>query len=94
MKITVIGASGLIGSKLVKLLQQKGHEVVAASLTWRKPKRAASGFSSRASQRALSAKVPSKSKITSLYMKPGRHGSKSAAPTAPPPPGQALLSPG
>ena len=32
MKITVIGASGLIGSKLVKLLQQKGHEVVSASL--------------------------------------------------------------
>lgn len=32
MKITVIGASGLIGSKLVKLLQQEGHEVVAASL--------------------------------------------------------------
>ena len=27
-----IGASGLIGSKLVKLLQQKGHEVVSASL--------------------------------------------------------------
>lgn len=33
MKITVIGASGLIGSKLVKLLQQRGHEVIAASLT-------------------------------------------------------------
>lgn len=32
MKITVIGASGLIGSKLVKLLQQRGHEVVSASL--------------------------------------------------------------
>jgi uncharacterized protein YbjT (DUF2867 family) len=32
MNITVIGASGLIGSKLVKLLQQEGHDVVAASL--------------------------------------------------------------
>jgi uncharacterized protein YbjT (DUF2867 family) len=32
MKITVIGASGLIGSKLVKRLQQEGHEVVPASL--------------------------------------------------------------
>ena len=32
MNITVIGASGLIGTKLVKLLQQEGHEVVAASL--------------------------------------------------------------
>jgi uncharacterized protein YbjT (DUF2867 family) len=32
MKITVLGASGLIGSKLVNLLRQQGHEVVAASL--------------------------------------------------------------
>src|SRR5689334_12876800 len=32
MKIVVIGASGLIGSKLVTLLRQRGHEVVAASL--------------------------------------------------------------
>lgn len=32
MNITVLGGSGLIGSKLVNLLQQRGHEVVAASL--------------------------------------------------------------
>lgn len=31
MKIVVIGGSGLIGSKLVKRLQAKGHEVIAAS---------------------------------------------------------------
>jgi uncharacterized protein YbjT (DUF2867 family) len=31
MKIVVIGGSGLIGSKLVPKLRQKGHEVVAAS---------------------------------------------------------------
>lgn len=31
MKIVVIGGSGLIGAKLVRLLQQKGHEVIAAS---------------------------------------------------------------
>ncbi|GFG51739.1 LysR family transcriptional regulator [Mycolicibacterium agri] len=31
MKIAVIGASGLIGSKLVELLKADGHEVVAAS---------------------------------------------------------------
>ncbi|CAN5292202.1 SDR family oxidoreductase [soil metagenome] len=31
MKIVVIGGSGLIGSKLVKLLSQRGHEVIAAS---------------------------------------------------------------
>ena len=31
MKIVVIGGSGLIGSKLVKRLRQKGHEVLAAS---------------------------------------------------------------
>ncbi len=31
MKIVVIGGSGLIGSKLVNRLRQKGHEVVAAS---------------------------------------------------------------
>lgn len=31
MKIVVIGGTGLIGSKLVKDLRQRGHEVVAAS---------------------------------------------------------------
>jgi uncharacterized protein YbjT (DUF2867 family) len=31
MKIVVIGGSGLIGKKVVKILQQQGHEVVAAS---------------------------------------------------------------
>lgn len=31
MKIVVIGGSGLIGSKLVALLRQRGHEVLAAS---------------------------------------------------------------
>lgn len=31
MKVTVIGGTGLIGSKLVKLLRQSGHEVIAAS---------------------------------------------------------------
>lgn len=31
MKIVVIGGSGLIGSKLVKDLRQRGHELVAAS---------------------------------------------------------------
>jgi len=31
MKIVVIGGSGLIGTQLVKLLRQSGHEVVAAS---------------------------------------------------------------
>lgn len=31
MKVVVIGGSGLIGSKLVKKLQQRGHEAVAAS---------------------------------------------------------------
>jgi uncharacterized protein YbjT (DUF2867 family) len=31
MKIVVIGGSGLIGSKLVSRLREKGHEVVAAS---------------------------------------------------------------
>ena len=31
MKIVVIGGSGLIGSKLVSLLRQRGNEVVAAS---------------------------------------------------------------
>jgi uncharacterized protein YbjT (DUF2867 family) len=31
MKIVVIGGTGLIGSKLVKRLQGKGHEVIAAS---------------------------------------------------------------
>ena len=31
MKIVVIGGSGLIGAKLVKILRQNGHEVLAAS---------------------------------------------------------------
>jgi uncharacterized protein YbjT (DUF2867 family) len=31
VKITVIGASGLIGTKVVDLLTAGGHEVVAAS---------------------------------------------------------------
>jgi uncharacterized protein YbjT (DUF2867 family) len=31
MKIVVIGGTGLIGSKTVKILQQKGHDVLAAS---------------------------------------------------------------
>ena len=31
MKIVVIGGSGLIGTKLVKLLREKGHEPLAAS---------------------------------------------------------------
>src|ERR1700745_3589683 len=31
MKIVVIGGSGLIGSKVVDILRQRGHEVVAAS---------------------------------------------------------------
>ncbi|HEX2765397.1 MAG TPA: SDR family oxidoreductase [Candidatus Limnocylindria bacterium] len=31
MRITVIGASGLIGSKVVALLEDQGHDVVAAS---------------------------------------------------------------
>ena len=31
MKIAVIGASGLIGTKLVELLAADGHDVVAAS---------------------------------------------------------------
>jgi uncharacterized protein YbjT (DUF2867 family) len=31
MKIVVIGGTGLIGAKLVAILRQKGHEVVAAS---------------------------------------------------------------
>ncbi len=33
MKIVVIGGSGLIGTKLVRNLRQRGHEVVAASLS-------------------------------------------------------------
>ncbi|OMC03183.1 LysR family transcriptional regulator [Mycobacterium sp. NS-7484] len=33
MKITVIGASGQIGSRVVRLLTEAGHEVVAASLS-------------------------------------------------------------
>src|SRR5258705_9786062 len=31
MKIVVIGGSGLIGTKVVNILRQRGHEVVAAS---------------------------------------------------------------
>ena len=31
MKVVVIGGSGLIGTKVVSRLRQKGHEVVAAS---------------------------------------------------------------
>jgi uncharacterized protein YbjT (DUF2867 family) len=31
MKIVIIGGSGLIGSKVVNILRQRGHEVVAAS---------------------------------------------------------------
>jgi uncharacterized protein YbjT (DUF2867 family) len=31
VKIVVIGGSGLIGTKLVSRLRQKGHEVVAGS---------------------------------------------------------------
>src|SRR5579864_7106689 len=31
MKIVVIGSTGLIGSKTVAILRQRGHEVVAAS---------------------------------------------------------------
>src|SRR5260221_10189292 len=31
MKIVVIGGTGLIGSKLVNTLRQRGHEVLAAS---------------------------------------------------------------
>ena len=34
MKIVVIGGTGLIGSKLVNILRQRGHEVVAASPSW------------------------------------------------------------
>ena len=33
MKITVIGASGQIGSRVVRLLTEAGHDVVAASLS-------------------------------------------------------------
>src|SRR5687767_12160697 len=31
MKITVVGASGLIGTKVVEVLKRDGHDVVAAS---------------------------------------------------------------
>src|SRR5262245_7584869 len=31
MKIVVIGGTGLIGSKVVAMLKQKGHEVIAAA---------------------------------------------------------------
>ena len=33
MKIVVIGGSGLIGSQVVSVLQEQGHEVIAASLS-------------------------------------------------------------
>src|SRR5688572_19402718 len=33
MRIVVIGGSGLVGSKVVKLLGEHGHDAVAASLT-------------------------------------------------------------
>ena len=36
MKIVVIGGSGLIGSKVVNILRQRGHEVVAASPSTRR----------------------------------------------------------
>ena len=36
MKIVVIGGTGLIGSKLVEKLRQKGHEVLAASPSLRR----------------------------------------------------------
>jgi len=32
MKIVVIGGTGLIGSKIVRILHQSGHKVIAASL--------------------------------------------------------------
>ncbi len=31
MKVVVIGGSGLIGSRVVTILRQRGHEVMAAS---------------------------------------------------------------
>jgi uncharacterized protein YbjT (DUF2867 family) len=31
MKVTVMGASGLIGAKVVELLKKQGHDVVASS---------------------------------------------------------------
>ncbi|WP_199898336.1 NAD-dependent epimerase/dehydratase family protein [Methylobacillus glycogenes] len=31
MKVIVIGGSGLIGKQLVSVLQQQGHDVIAAS---------------------------------------------------------------
>jgi len=31
MKIVVVGGTGLVGSKVVEKLKQKGHEVVAAA---------------------------------------------------------------
>ena len=34
MKIVVIGGTGLIGSKTVAILRQRGHEVVAASVSY------------------------------------------------------------
>jgi uncharacterized protein YbjT (DUF2867 family) len=34
MKIVIIGGTGLIGSKTVAILRQRGHEVVAASRPW------------------------------------------------------------
>src|SRR5499433_1571197 len=50
MKIVIIGGTGLIGSKIVPILRQRGHEVVAASpntgvntITGERPKRAIAG---------------------------------------------------
>src|SRR5262249_4821839 len=50
MKIVVIGATGLIGSKTVAILREEGHEVVAASpksgvntITGKGPKEAMAG---------------------------------------------------
>src|SRR5262245_2289946 len=33
MKIVVIGGTGLIGSKTIAILRQRGHEVIAASIS-------------------------------------------------------------
>jgi nucleoside-diphosphate-sugar epimerase len=50
MKILVIGATGLIGSKTVPILRQGGHEVVAAS-----PSNGVNSIPARASKRPWSA---------------------------------------
>ena len=46
MKIVAIGGTGLIGSKTVAILRQRGHEVVAAS-----PKTGVTASPARASKR-------------------------------------------